>query len=152
MTLPTRIKLRPAAEGDQAQIKRMVAAARINPTGLDWQRFVVAATAQGDIIGCGQIKPHRDGSSELASVVVEPAWRSQGIASQIIGHLIGSHSGLLYLTCRGGLESFYNRFGFISLSPEEMTPYYRRISRLVSALGVLGLAQEGLRVMRREVS
>jgi N-acetylglutamate synthase-like GNAT family acetyltransferase len=150
MTLPTRINLRPASSGDETFIKRMVQAARINPIGLDWQRFVLATTPQGDIVGCGQIKPHQDGTHELASIVVEPGWRGQGIARKIIEHLISSHSGTLYLTCRGGLEAFYNRFEFASLPPDEMPPYYRRIYRLVNVLGVLGLAQEGLRVMRRE--
>lgn len=142
--------MRPASSGDQNQIKRMVRAAHLNPTGLDWQRFVLATTPEGEVAGCGQIKPHRDGTCELASIVVEPRWRGQGIARKLIEHLIDSHTGSLYLTCRGGLESFYNRFGFTSLSPDEMPPYYRRINRLVNALDVLGLAQEGLRVMRRE--
>jgi amino-acid N-acetyltransferase len=150
MTLPTKINVRPARSGDESGIKHMVRAARINPTGLDWQRFVLATTSQGEVVGCGQIKPHQDGTHELASIVVEPEWRGQGIARLVIEHLISSHSGPLYLTCRGGLESFYTRFGFASLSPDAMPPYFRRISRLANVLGVFGLAREGLRVMRRE--
>ena len=143
------ISLRPAGPDDEAQIKRMVHAAQINPICLDWRRFVLATAPDGIIVGCGQIKTHRDGSHELASLVVEPDWRAQGIARTIIEHLIGSYNGVLYLTCRGSLESFYTRFGFTSLSLEEMPPYFRRISRLVDVIGVFGLAQEGLRVMRR---
>ncbi len=142
--------MRPAGPTDQAHIQQMVRSAHINPTGLDWQRFVLATVPDGSIVGCGQIKPHRDGSSELASIVVEPDWRGLGIARTIIEHLIAAHPGTLYLTCRGGLESFYTRFGFVSLSTDEMPPYFKRISRLVKAVGVFGLAQEGLRVMRRE--
>lgn len=148
MVPQSKINLRPAGSNDEAHIKRMVRAARINPTSLDWERFVLATTPAGEIVGCGQIKPHRDGTRELASIVVEPHWRGQGIARQIIEHLVVSHPGTLYLTCRGGLESLYTKFGFVSLSQDEMPPYFRRIYRLVSALGVLGLAQEGLRVMR----
>lgn len=144
------ITLRPAGPEDEARIKQLVHEARINPMGLEWERFILAATGEGAVIGCGQIKPHRDGSSELASIVVAPDWRGQGIARRIIEHLVASHPGSLYLTCRGSLESFYNRFGFVALSPEEMPPYFRRISRLVGVLYVFGLAQEGLRVMRRE--
>ena len=143
------IALRPAGPEDESRIKKLVHNAHINPTGLDWQRFILATTAEGAVIGCGQIKPHRDGSSELASIVVEPDWRGQGVARKIIEVLIAAHPGSLYLTCRGSLESFYTRFGFVRLSPEEMPPYFRRISRLVGLLDVFGLAQEGLRVMRR---
>ena len=99
------------------------------------------------------VKSSRTGTAarELASIVVEPDWRGEGIARIIIDHLIGSYSGVLYVTCRGSLEPFYNRFGFTKLSQEEMPPYFRRISRLVAVIGVFGLAQEGLCVMRRTV-
>jgi len=145
-----RIFLRPARLEDEPSIKKMVHEAHINPTGLDWQRFVLATNTAGTILGCGQVKPHRDGTSELASIVVQPEWRGQGIARTVIEHLIASHPGPLYLTCRSELEGLYNRFGFVSLSPEEMPPYFRRISRLVDVIGVFGLAGDGLRVMRRE--
>ena len=142
--------MRPAGPEDEARIKQLIHEAHINPIGLDWQRFILATTTEGAVIGCGQIKPHRDGSSELASIVVDPDWRDRGIASRIIEHLVDSHSGKLYLTCRGSLEPFYERFGFVTLPLEEMPPYFRRISRLVGVLDVFGLAQEGLRVMCRE--
>ena len=145
------ITLRPAGPEDEARIKQLVHNAHINPIGLNWERFILATTGEGAVIGCGQIKPHRDGTRELASIVVDPDWRGQGVAGLIIEHLSAVQPGELYLTCRGSLESFYNRFGFVALSPEEMPPYFLRISRLVGLLDVFGLAQEGLRVMRREL-
>jgi hypothetical protein len=34
------------------------------------------------------------------------------------------------LTCRKELEPMYRRFGFSLLATEDLTPYFRRISRL----------------------
>ena len=85
--------LRPAAQADDQAIRDLVHIGQINPTGLDWRRFLVAETGQGQVIGCGQVKPHRDGSRELASIVVHPAWRGQGVARAVIERLIHEHGG-----------------------------------------------------------
>jgi len=45
--------LRPAVAADQAAILALVHAARINPSGIDWPRFIVAADDHGTVIGCG---------------------------------------------------------------------------------------------------
>jgi hypothetical protein len=56
----------PVDPSDLPIIKILVHSARINPTGLSWPHFVVAENNLGEVISCGvQIKPHRDGSSEL---------------------------------------------------------------------------------------
>jgi hypothetical protein len=59
--------IRPASADDQYAITAIVRAARIYPRDLDWQRFLLAQWGQ-DIIGVGQVRPHRDGSRELASI------------------------------------------------------------------------------------
>ena len=58
--------IRPATEHDDAAIKAVIRAARINPNDLEWQRFLVVEDA-GRIVGTGQIKPHADGTRELSS-------------------------------------------------------------------------------------
>ena len=116
------VTLRPATAADAAVIRSLVYAARINPTGLDWKRFVVAPGPNGEVIGCAQIKPHRDGSRELASLVVAPAWRGNGVARAIIEHLVANHPGPLYLTCRASLGPFYERFGFRVADEAQLTP------------------------------
>ena len=83
----TAFTLRPANAADFPAIKYLVRSARINPTGLKWSRFVVAENDLGEVIGCGQIKPHKDGSYELASLVVEENYRGQGIARSLVAHL-----------------------------------------------------------------
>jgi len=140
--------LHQAAQADFPSIRNLIHEVGINPMALDWRRFLVARDAQGNVIGCGQVKPHRDGSSELASIAVKPGWRGQGIARAIIQKLIASHSGVLYLTCRASLESFYLRFGFRVIEKDEMPRYFQRVKGLVGLLDRVGLVGEELLVMR----
>jgi N-acetylglutamate synthase-like GNAT family acetyltransferase len=141
--------LRPAAPSDQPVIRRLVRIGRINPTGLDWERFTVATTVEGEVIGCAQIKPHRDGSYELASLVTHPKWRGRGVARALIEHLLASHAGDLYLMCRAELGPFYEKFGFRVIQPEEMPRYFRRISRMMTLLEKLRSEGSSLLVMKR---
>lgn len=141
--------IHPATAHDHPQIKSLIRSVGINPLGLAWQRFVVVSNKDGSIVGCGQVKPHSDGSFELASIAVRTGWRRRGIAREIIQHLIASHPGLLYLTCRARLGKFYEKFGFRTIDQAEMPPYYRRAYRLFVILKNLNLIGEDLLVMRR---
>jgi hypothetical protein len=47
------------------------------------------------------------------------------------------------------LGSFYERFGFKRLQPQEMPPYFRRLHRLVAVLRVIPAATGDLLVMGR---
>jgi amino-acid N-acetyltransferase len=145
--MPPSFTLRPADSADFPAIRGLIRAAQINPLGLHWQRFVIAVDAQGQMIGCGQVKPHRDGSRELASIAVTPAWRGQGVARAIIEHLLAIHPGTLYLTCRAGLGAFYEKFGFGAIQAADMPPYFRRLSRLAKL--ATRLTGENLLVMVR---
>jgi N-acetylglutamate synthase-like GNAT family acetyltransferase len=139
-----------ATEAHAAAIQRLVLSSGINPTGLDWQRFLVALDETGKLIGCGQIKPHSDGSQELASIAVEPAWRGRGIARALIEHLIAQADGTLYLMCQSSLGPLYEKFGFTRLAEEEMPKYFRRISKLAGVLEAVRAKGELLLIMRRE--
>jgi N-acetylglutamate synthase-like GNAT family acetyltransferase len=126
MSIPT--MLRPATQADQAAIKQIVREARINPTGLAWKRFLVAV-ADGQIVSVGQVKPHFDGSRELASIATVPARQGQGFAGRIIGELLDRERGDLYLVCGSTLVRFYERFGFHRAEPGELTPLFRLVRR-----------------------
>ena len=85
--------------------------------------------------GCGQVKHHRDGSKELASLVVEVDWRRQGIAGRIIQAIQVKEPPPLWLTCRSGLIPYYQQFGFAeSTNRDAMPSYFRRVHRLVGIL------------------
>jgi N-acetylglutamate synthase-like GNAT family acetyltransferase len=143
------IALRSATAEDDPAIRWLVHTGQINPMGLDWRRFVVAVNAEGQVVGCGQVKPHGDGSRELASLVVHPDWRLQGIARAIIESLIAATSGELYLMCRAEICPIYEKFGFRNLADQEMPPYFRRIIRLARLLSPLFDHGGGVQVMRR---
>ena len=95
--------LRPATQADAATIRQLIAQVNINPLSLDWRRFILAVDQDGKVIDSGQVKPHADGSSELASIAVLPEWRGVGVARAIIQSMQGQHPGRIPLTCRSGL-------------------------------------------------
>ncbi len=131
--------LRPASKEDFPAIRALIRTVGINPTGLDWRRFVVAVMPNGKVTGCGQVKPHSDGSRELASIAVHPAFRQQKIAQAIIESLLAENPPPLYLICRNGLGSFYERFGFRAVRENEMPLYFRRLMRAARLFGKVNL-------------
>lgn len=148
--METKITLRKAVKEDQQQIRRLVWGARLNPSGVKWPRFVVGVDSSGEVVACAQVKPHRDGSHELASLVVRPEYRGQGIARLLVEYWIQHHEGDLYLMCRASLGGFYRRFGFEAVVEGDLPPYFRRISRLASLFQRRRDPKNGLLIMRRE--
>ena len=140
--------LRPALEEDFPAIRTLILETGINPTGLDWKRFIVAETADGQFAGCGQLKPHGDGSLELASIAVNAAYRGRGVARLIIEKLLDDAPRPLYLTCKSGLGSFYERFGFRGIGYDDMPRYFQRISKLAGLANALHVINESLLVMK----
>jgi N-acetylglutamate synthase-like GNAT family acetyltransferase len=112
---------------------------------LDWKRFAVVVNDREQIIGTGQIKPHGKEILELASIAVKPEYQGQGIARLIIEHLLKNSPRPLYLTCRSVMEPLYQKFGFVSLTHEEMPRYYQRLTKLANA--VMSLTHQGERVL-----
>jgi amino-acid N-acetyltransferase len=146
----TDFSLRPALKTDFPAIKELIHSGEINPMGLNWERFVVAVNPEEKVIGCGQLKPHGKEILELASLVVSSEYRNQGIARAIIEHLLADGPRPLYLMCRSQLEPLYEKFGFRTISYEEMPRYFQRISKLagwVEKVARFGEGQ-GLSVMK----
>lgn len=141
-------QLRPAVRADAWPIRRLIWRVGINPTGLDWRRFVVLVDEQGQLLACAQIKPHGDGSRELASLAVIPERRGQGCARRLIDHLQAANPPPLHLTCARRLRPFYEGFGFRVLAPREMPPNLRRLHQLMTGLGRLAGQPEPMLVMR----
>jgi len=127
--MPDPIELRAAQASDQKVIRRMVRQARINPFGLKWPNFLVCEM-DGRVVGIGQVKSHGDGSRELASIAVHPDCRRLGIATAIIEALLAGEEGILYLTCRRQMESFYQPFGFQQVTGSELSGTMARLDRL----------------------
>lgn len=146
---PPDYTLRPATKADAARIRQIISLVQINPISLNWRRFILATDREDRIIGCGQLKPHADGSQELASIAVLPDWRGKGIARTIIDHLLEQYPGTLFLTCRSQLEPMYQKFGFQSLQFDDMPPYFWRLSRIVALFNKLFHQSDHMLVMKR---
>lgn len=142
--------LRRAHREDKRVIKYLVRSAGLNPFGLNWRRFTIAASEKDPIIGCVQAKPHRDGALELASLVVKPAWRSHGVGGSLIADVKARSNGELWLMCRDTLTDYYTRFDFDIISDAaQMTPYFWRIWLLARLFAKMTFRKESpLAIMR----
>ena len=143
-------EIRPALESESAQIKALINLVGINPTGLDWKRFIVAVNAEGQVISCGQLKPHGADILELASIGTLPEYRGQGIAREVIEALLAKSPRPLYLMCIAHNGPMYEKFGFQIIEGEEIPRYFRRIKKLFDVTDVFRHSSEELLVMKLE--
>jgi len=142
--------LRPALATDFASIKELIYSSEVNPMGLDWKRFIIAVNPTGEVIGCGQLKPHGKEVLELASIAVKPEYRNQGVARAIIEHLLADSPRPMYLMCRSRLEPLYEKFGFHAIPYDQMPRYFKRIAKLAGWVETVARSgeEEGLSVMK----
>lgn len=146
--LPSGVLLRHAERADAVRIRRLIHQVGINPLALDWRRFILAVDAGGQVLACAQIKPHADGTRELASLAVVPQFRGLGLARALIVTLQAQAGPPLYLTCRSGLEPLYTRFGFRPLTDPELPPYFRRLRKIANLILSVLRSPDGLSIMR----
>ena len=123
------VTLRKATADDQPVIRRLVRTAGLNPLNIHWPNFLIAEDHE-QVVGIGQVKPHRDGSRELASIAVIPERQKQGLGSLIIRALLARERGPLFLLCVDGNETFYGRFGFRLVQVHALPPILRNTYRL----------------------
>ncbi len=120
------VTIRKALKKDASAIRALIWMVQINPFGLNWRHFLVAVDEQEQVVATGQIKPHHDGTRELASIATHPGYRGQGLASDIIRRLADETERPIYLHCQERMGPFYARFGFRRLDVEEMPGEYAR--------------------------
>ena len=142
--------IRPALESESAQIKELINVVGINPTGLDWKRFIVAVDDNGQVISCGQLKPHGTDVLELASIGTLPEYRGQGLARAVIDELLRNSPRPLYLMCIAHNGPMYEKFGVRVLEGKDMPRYFQRIKKLFDVTDVFRRSSEELLVMKLE--
>lgn len=143
-------KIRPALETEATQITDLIHLVGINPSGLDWKRFVVAVDEEGTVLSCGQLKPHSEGIVELASIATHPEHRGQGLAHAIMDDLLQKAPRPLYLMCIAHNGPMYEKLGFYTISVDEMPKYFRRIRKLFDVAEVFRKPDEELLIMKLE--
>ena len=122
----------------------------INPTGLDWKRFIVAVDDGGRVLACGQIKPHGEDIRELASIAADPAHQGRGLARAVIEKLLSETERPVYLMCLSKMEGLYVKFGFEVVPYESMPRYFQRISNIFRIADIVRHSGEELSVMKLE--
>ncbi len=131
------IIIRAAEPADQIPITRLVRGARLNPLHLEWPNFIVAEEVTPTLrmlVGAGQLRPHADGSRELASLIVLPAYQQRGLGGQLIQALFARAEFPIYLYCRGDLVPYYERYGFYVISGDDLPPSLARHYRISQAI------------------
>jgi predicted N-acetyltransferase YhbS len=143
------IRIESAGREAEAQIRAMIRAGRLNPLGIDWRRFLLAIGEDGEIVGCVQVKQHRGGARELASLFVKPASRRRGVGGSLIRQVLGQEDPPLWLTCRVRLVAYYERFGFQVVDDvRDMPGYFRFAWRVFNFIPSRTRGEARLAVMR----
>ncbi|MBI5953987.1 MAG: GNAT family N-acetyltransferase [Chloroflexi bacterium] len=146
----TGYEIRAALEAESTQIRNLIHLVGINPTGLDWRRFIVAVDQRGQVVACGQVKPHGTEIRELASIAVHPDHRKLGLARAVIEVLLRENPRPLYLMCMSHNGPMYEKFGFQVLQTGQMPRYFSRIRKLLDVASIFKKSDEELLVMKLE--
>ena len=121
------ITLRPPRVDEHLLIRRMIASNNLNPFGLAWDNFIVAADEQDRLIGCGQIKRHGE-LEELASLIVTDEWQGRGVSTLLMNALMERGIRPLWLMCESPLTAYYEKFGFREVeNPGELPGYFQNV-------------------------
>jgi amino-acid N-acetyltransferase len=133
------IRLRRAGAEDARAIRRMILAARLDPTALKWQNFLLAVDDAngGALVGCAQIKRHAD-CNEFGSLTVLPGHRERGIGGQLLRALVDVEAGPVWLVCVRRMEPYYQRFGFARM-PFRALPRTLKVKQFFGRLFGIGV-------------
>lgn len=144
--------LRAARPSDGGEIRALVRSERLNPLDLHHAAFVVAAVGP-TVIGAVQIRHHADGSRELGSLVVAPAWRGRGVATALVEARLAGVSERVHLVTRRASAGLYARWGFRPAPRASLPAAIRRnlwMGQLASIWALLrGLRPRGLVALAR---
>ncbi len=148
------VDIRAATEADSDAIASLIAEAGINPRDLDWHRFLVADDG-GEVVACAQIRVHKQGTRELASVAVRESRRGEGIGRRISEATIAREPVRpLFLYAESANVPYWSKFAFVEVDDDELPADLRRAiratRRLIRAYNVMTRHHYRIAVMRRD--
>jgi len=78
------------------------------------QEFLVAVSADGEVVGCGALHVMWDDLAEVRTLAVSPAWRGRGVGHALLDALVdrARSLGLRRLFCLTFEVEFFARHGF----------------------------------------
>ncbi|GMH35175.1 hypothetical protein BSKO_03043 [Bryopsis sp. KO-2023] len=116
---------RKGRESDLDTIRKMIWAERMNPLGLDHNRFLVAVGDDGDLLGFAQVeaKPSEEKKEyvEFRTLIVKDQARGDGLGSALAKELLEKYpEDDVYMTTIGSSTDFYERLGFKEVQEKDM--------------------------------
>ena len=81
------------------------------------QEFLVAETADGQVVGCGALHVMWDDLAEVRTLAVAPAWRGRGVGHALLEGLLARARtlGLRRLFCLTFEVDFFASHGFVAI-------------------------------------
>jgi amino-acid N-acetyltransferase len=129
------IIIRKAQPQEGKAIRTLVLTERMRPIDLKPENFLVAVKSD-QIVGTVQMRRHSDGTRELGSLVVAPAWRRQGIATRLINELLKDERQSVYMIAGKAHWRRFSRWGFELVSGRSV-PKLIRLHHFIGSLGVV---------------
>ena len=134
--------LRPARADEAKLIRQRILRERLDPTRLDWRKFVMAEVTggadRGAILGFAQMKRLGGDVREFGSLVVEADQRRHGVGGALIRYFIQEFPKPIYLVCESRRVRYYTKFGFRVMDDPKIMPAGLRtkwrLGRLVGKL------------------
>lgn len=146
------ISIENATQNDTWSVLKMIAKEKLNPIALNMNNFVVAKEqTHGHVVGAGQIKSigrvgDRD-AFELSSIVVDDAYRGQGIGKSIVRQILDAKAPAdaeIFLLTVEDREGFYTPFGFQKTSD---APMLLSLEKMIGSVVARLVANQGLIIM-----
>ena len=75
-------------------------------------------TRDGSIAAYARTLADHDSAIRIGRVVTAPHFRSNGLAAQLVSHIVETSTGWLVLDAQSYLVDWYERFGFAATGPE----------------------------------